>query len=87
VVEQAIIDAFKKVHPLIAKYVYSQSANKLMLEESEIMTSVLLKLKEREIPSVPIHDSLLFPIVHTDVVKQVMLECYNEHTHFDIQVK
>jgi len=39
-----VVEAIKIAHPAIGKYIYSASANKLMLVESDIMTSVLLKL-------------------------------------------
>lgn len=81
-----IVNAFTQVHPVIAKYVYSAAANKLMLEESEIMTSVLLELMKRCIPAIPIHDSLLFPKQNEVVVRQIMLDCYKKHTGFVITV-
>ena len=82
----AIVNAFSRVHPVIAKYVYSASANKLMLEESEIMTLVLHELVKLNIPAIPIHDSLLFPKQNKDVVRQIMLDCYKKHTGFMITV-
>ena len=82
----SIVNAFSKVHPVIAKYGYSASANNLMLEESEIMTLVLLELMKRDIPAIPIHDSLLFPKQYKDVVQKIMLDCYEEHTGFTITV-
>lgn len=82
-----IVNAFTEVHPVIAKYVYSASANKLMLEESEIMTLVLLELMKQGIPALPVHDSLLFPKQHKDGVRQNMLDFYEKHTGFEITVK
>jgi hypothetical protein len=58
-----------------------------MLIESEIMTEVLWELMNRDIPAVPIHDSLLFPKMHGDEVMQVMKDVYRQQTGFDIQVK
>ncbi|WP_145925501.1 hypothetical protein [Dehalogenimonas formicexedens] len=82
-----IVKAFQTSYPFLSKYVYSQSANKLMLVESEIMTLVLEELKKLEIPALPIHDSVLFPKQHATQVKQVMLDCYKKKTGFDIEVK
>jgi hypothetical protein len=39
-----LVESIKVSHPTLAKYIYSGSANKLMLKESEIMTSVLFRL-------------------------------------------
>jgi hypothetical protein len=58
-----------------------------MLVESEIMTAVLWELMNRDIPAVPIHDSLLFPKIHRDQVMQVMKDIYRQQTGFDIEVK
>jgi len=82
-----VVDAFKKVHPVIAKYLCSNYSNKLMFEESEIMTDILLELMRLGIPALPIHDSLLFPYTHTETVREVMLRCYRNRTGFEIQVK
>lgn len=81
-----VIDAFSEVHPVIAKYLFSGLANKLMFKESNIMTSVLLKLMKKDIPALPIHDSLVFPLRHKDTVKQIMEDEYQRHTHFKIGV-
>lgn len=84
---KVILQAFQQVNPTISKYVYSALANLLMLIESEIMTEVLLELMNRDIPAVPIHDSLLFPKMHRNEVMQVMKDVYRQQTQFDIQVK
>jgi len=81
-----IVNAFSKVHPVIAKYVYSASANKLMLEESEIMTLVLLELKKQRAPVLPVHDSVIVPVQHRELAKQTMIDCYKKHTGFEIEV-
>jgi len=82
-----IVNAFGNAHPNIRKYIYSDSSRKLMLVESTIMTTVLLKLKELKILSVPIHDSVLFPKQKANEVKKVMLNQYKQHTGFTINVK
>lgn len=81
-----IVNAFTKVHPGIAKYVYSASANSLMLVESNIMTSVLSELMKQGIPALPVHDSLLFPKQHNEKVRGIMIDCYRKHTGFEIEV-
>ena len=39
-----VVEALAKAHPALEKYVYSGLATRLMLAESDIMTSVLLRL-------------------------------------------
>jgi len=82
-----VVAAFKEAHPLIAKWVYSASANKLMLVESDILTSVLLKLMKLGIPALPVHDSVVVLSQNEDVARRVMRETFREHTGFDIAIK
>lgn len=82
-----VTDAVEKAHPTIAKYLFSNSAGRLMLDESEIVTSALLKLMGMDIPALPVHDSLIVPKRHRNQVKQVMEDVYREHTGFGIAVE
>lgn len=82
-----IVEAFSKANPIIAKYVYSGSANKLMLEESTIMTKVLFELMNNKIPALPVHDSVIVPAQKKSTVEQIMLDEYKNHTGFTINVK
>lgn len=82
-----VVEAIKVAHPAIEKYIYSALANKLMLVESDIMTSVLLKLMRLRIPALPVHDSVIVPNRHKDGAKQVMQDTYREYTGFDTVIK
>ena len=82
-----VVEAIKIAHPTIAKYIYSASANKLMFVESDIMTFVLLKLMRLDIPTLPVHDSVIVPTRHTNAARQAMQDTYVEHTGFDVIIK
>jgi len=82
-----VVEAIKIAHPTIEKYIYSASANKLMLVESDIMTSVLLKLMSLGISALPVHDSVIVPSRNEDVARRVMQDTYMEHTGFKITIK
>ncbi len=82
-----IVEAIKTAHPAIGKYIYSASANKLMLVESDIMTAVLLKLMRLGIPALPVHDSVIVPNRNKNVARRVMRDTYREYTGFDIAIK
>ena len=84
---KVILQAFQQANPTISKYVHSALPNLWMFIESQIMTEVLSELMNRDIPAVPIHDSLLFAKTHRDEVMQVMKDVYRQQTGFDIQVK
>ena len=62
-------------------------ANRLMLEESEITTSVLLYLMKVGIPALPVHDSVIVPKRYREQVRQVMKNAYRERTGFGITVE
>lgn len=70
----------------MAKYLFSNSAGRLMLAESDIMTSALLKLMGMGIPALPVHDSLIAPKRHRNRVRRVMEDAYREHIGFGIAV-
>lgn len=82
-----VVDAIREAHPAIAKYLFASQANRLMLEESEVLTSALLRLMGLGIPSLPVHDSLIAPRLHRDQVKQVMEGAYRERSGFNIAVE
>jgi len=82
-----VITALLKAHPILEKYVYSGLANRLMLAESEIVTSALLRLMELGIPALPVHDSLIVPHRHSEVVRRAMEDAYRQHTGFTIAVE
>lgn len=81
-----VVEAIRIVYPEIAKYIYSALANKLMLVESDIMTSVLLKLMSLGIPALPVHDSVIVPRQHEGMARDIMHITYHEHTGFDIAI-
>lgn len=82
-----VTDAVEKAHPTIAKYLFGNSAGRLMLAESEIVTSALLKLMDLGIPALPVHDSLIVPKRHRNRVRRVMEDSYQQHTGFSITVE
>jgi hypothetical protein len=82
-----VVQALVQAHPVLEKYIYSGQANRLMLEESEIMTSVLLSLMEVGIPALPVHDSVVAPRRDREQVRQAMEYAYRERTGFRIAVE
>ena len=81
-----VIASFKKVHPTISKYLFSGLGNTLMLVESDILTSVLLRLMGLGISALPVHDSLVFPSQYRDTVKEIMEDEYRRQIDFEITV-
>jgi hypothetical protein len=81
-----VVRAITCAHPAIAKYLFTQPANRLMMVESEILIAVLLRLMELYIPALPLHDSLIVPVRCGVVVRRVMGEEYHKQTGFSITV-
>jgi hypothetical protein len=50
------------------------------------MTSVLIRLMELGIPALPVHDSIIAPLRHKELVMRVMEDAYSQHTNFEITV-
>lgn len=82
-----VVGALMKAHPILERYVYSGLANRLMLAESDVMTSALLRLMELNIPALPVHDSVIAPLRHGESVRRVMEDEYKRHTGFGIIVE
>ena len=82
-----VVGALVKAHLVLEKYVYSGLANRLMLAESDVMTSALLRLMELGIPALPVHDSIIAPQRHRESVKQIMEDEYRRQTSFGINVE
>ncbi len=75
-----IIDAIKKHNPELVriKKQYNLTPARLQNIDSKIAVTILLKLAEKDIPAIPIHDSFLIAIEHKDYLCQVMVEAWNE---------
>jgi hypothetical protein len=69
-----VVAALVEAHPTLERYVFSGQANRLMLAESDIITAALLSLVGRGIPTLPVHDSLVFPERHRETVRGAMEE-------------
>ena len=82
-----VVQALIQAHPVLEKYVFSGLANRLMLAESDTMTSVLLRLMELDIPALPVHDSIIAPLQHREAAKAAMEDEYRRHTGFGITVE
>jgi hypothetical protein len=84
-VRQLIAD-FKVAHPAIADDFFSGCGLKLQYRDSLIMEDILKHFVGKEVPIIPVHDSLIVPESHADEARQVMKETYRNHMGFNAVV-
>jgi len=79
-----IYDAAVETYPPLAPYICTskQLWKWLQHEESEIMIEVLETLAKMGIVGLPVHDSVIAPAKHVDIVKPVMSACYKKKMRF-----
>jgi len=56
-----IVELIRQAHPAIAHYFGTTTGHNVQFIESEVMVSVLLRLREDNIVALPIHDALVVP--------------------------
>jgi hypothetical protein len=81
-----LINDFKAAHPAIAEDFCSGCGLKLQYRDSLIMEDILKHFIRKEVPIIPVHDSVIVPVSHDDEAKEVMKETYKNHMGFDAVV-
>jgi hypothetical protein len=81
------IQAIKEKHASIADWFERGNGLQLMRRESDLIVAVLLKLIERDIPSLPLHDSVIVAARDAATAKSIMEEEAKHHIGAAIPVK
>ena len=82
-----IVDKAKTAHPKIADFICSDMGVVLQNKDSRIMHNILLRLLGQNILGLPIHDSIIVQERHEQVLREIMLEEYeNEMGGFSTEV-
>ena len=82
-----IVDKAKTAHPKIADFICSDMGVVLQNKDSRIMNNILLRLLDQNILGLPIHDSVIVQERHEQVLREIMLEEYeNEMGGFSTEV-
>ena len=74
-----LIEPIKKVHARIAHWFGSDAGIRLMWHDSEIMRVVLEECLNRNIPTLPIHDSVVVPARFKSIIQDIMNSTYLNH--------
>jgi len=83
-------DAIRAVaarHPALVPHFFSGIGHRAMFMESEILIDVLLRLVERDIPALPIHDAVLVPESALREAEDVMRDVFFAHTKLPAIIK
>jgi hypothetical protein len=83
----AMLKYHKKIHDLFFSRILKVDALTLQYEDSCIMYGVLKALHKRNIPALPVHDSVIVPESRKAVAIRIMKEQYKKATNFEIEVK
>ena len=84
---EAALDAIEKAHKPIKDFFHRQSGLKVRNFESTIMGNILISLVKLDIPTLPIHDSLVIPRENAGEVKEIMKCEYRKIMKFDPVIK
>ena len=71
---------------LLSDDFFSGCGLKLQYRDSLIMEDILKHFVGKEVPVIPVHDSLIVPGSYADETREVMAETYRNHTGFDAVV-
>jgi hypothetical protein len=78
-----LIDDFRAAHPKIRDDFFSGCGLNLQYRDSMIMEDLLKHFIRKDVPIIPVHDSLIVPVSHAHEATEVMTETYKNHMGFD----
>ncbi|MFP4572919.1 MAG: hypothetical protein ACLFNW_08120 [Desulfobacterales bacterium] len=73
-----LLERFKQAHKPIAKYLATGIGRTLQNMDSAITESILMTLKKKGIPALPVHDSYVVEEKHKGLLAEVMNETYEK---------
>ena len=82
-----IFDGFLQKHSGISKHFFMVVGTRLQRIDSDIAAAVMLKLVQKDIPVLPLHDSFLVSRIHKDDLAVAMNEAVSERYQTQIKVK
>lgn len=86
-----LVSAMLKYHKAISDRIFNsfRAVDALTLQhtDSVVMEKVLKSLHKRNIPALPVHDSVIVPAKYRNTAIRIMKEQYKQVTGFEIEVK
>jgi len=82
-----LLEDIENAHPEISNFFFSEGLGPaLQFKDSQIMSEILMELIDRDIPVLPVHDSLRCKKSDLEIVVKVMQDKYQEVTGFTCKV-
>ena len=78
-----MMDNFKTHHVTIQKFLFSGVGIDLQNQDSIIMEKILMRLHEKEICGLPVHDSVICEKEHSDYLYKIMMEEYEREMGYE----
>jgi hypothetical protein len=82
-----LLDKFKEIHKLIAKFFHCGIGTRLQWTDSILMNNILLELIRNNVIGLPIHDSVIVKKRFRDILKYIMREEYLKMFKFEPIIK
>jgi hypothetical protein len=79
----ALVNAFETYHSPIKQFLLSGKGLELQYLDSKIMANILERMTRRNIPALPVHDSVITLARHESFLRQVMVEEYEKVMGFE----
>ena len=73
--------AITEVHPALSPLLFQGRGLALMFTESEILVDALLRLLDKGIVALPVHDCLVVAESHIDAAREAMVEAFAHNCH------
>jgi hypothetical protein len=78
-----LVEMFRAAHKPIERHLFSDAGIWLQNLDCYIMNGILMRLMERNILGLPVHDSVICPAQHEGFLRQVMVEEYQKVMGFE----
>jgi hypothetical protein len=82
-----VTSAITAKHPLLSKLFYSGAGHQMMFGESELMMSVLLRLREIDVVALPVFDAIVIRETEQAKARSVMQEQFQARTGLTATIK
>jgi hypothetical protein len=77
-----LVETFRAAHPAIEKHLFSDAGIWLQNLDGNIMNAIVMRLMERGVLGLPVHDSVVVQREHEDVLQEIMMREYEAVMRF-----